>query len=166
MKNVILIGMPAVGKSTVGKLLASSLKMDFIDTDDVIRQGCMVPLSEVIEKYGVDNFVKIEEKIISSINVKNTVIATGGSAVYGASAMEHLRKDGVFVYLKISYENIALRLRRMKSRGVAIREGMTLKDLYDERTALYEKYADIIIEEDNNTVEKTVRECLDALKKL
>lgn len=166
MKNVILIGMPAVGKTTIGKRIASQLNMLFIDTDDVIRNACMTTLPELLDKYGLDGFKTIEERVICACNYTNTVIATGGSAVYGAKAMAHLKENGVVVYLKISYEEIVKRLRKMKSRGVAIKDGQTLSELYEERKILYEKYADIIVGVDGNSVEQTLKNCLAKIKEL
>lgn len=165
MNNIILIGMPAVGKSTIGRMLAKSLNMNFLDTDDLIKDSCMMPLKDVIEKHGIDGFIKIENAVISACNVTNTVIATGGSAVYGQTAMSRLKENGVVIYIKIDYDRIKLRLRKIKSRGVAIREDQTLSDLYKERCSLYEKYADIVVEEGDKLSDQMVRECLSALEK-
>ena len=164
MKNVVLIGMPAVGKTTVGRLLAKKLNMQFVDGDDLIRSSCMAALPEIIEKHGRDGFVKIENAVLAGFEGENTVLATGGSAVYGEQAMEHLKSRAVVIYLYISYDRIALRLRRAKERGVALRDGQTLRDLYDERAVLYEKYADITINEADKKLDETVEECLAALK--
>ncbi len=164
MKNVVLIGMPAVGKTTVGRLLAKKLNMQFVDGDDLIRSSCMATLPEIIEKHGRDGFVKIENAVLAGFEGENTVLATGGSAVYGEQAMEHLKSRAVVIYLYISYDRIALRLRRAKERGVALRDGQTLRDLYDERAVLYEKYADITINEADKKLDETVEECLAALK--
>ena len=166
MKNVILIGMPAVGKTTIGKRIASQLNMHFIDTDDVIREACMTTLPDLLTKYGLDGFKKIEERVICDCNYTNAVIATGGSAVYGEKAMEHLKKNGVVVYLQISYEEIEKRLGRMKSRGVAIKEGQTLESLYQERKILYEKYADITIDVNGNSIPQTLESSLLKLKEI
>ena len=166
MKNVILIGMPAVGKTTVGRCIASQLNMEFLDTDDVIREKCMTTLPDLIEKHGHENFKKIEERIILDCAQLGVVIATGGSAVYGQKAMQHLKQNGIVLYLKISYNEIVKRLKRAKGRGVVIKAGQTLLDLYKERVVLYEKYADILVEVDGITMEETVKKCLEQLKKM
>ena len=165
MKNVIIIGMPAVGKSTIGSAIARRMGMKFIDTDNVIRESCMSTLPELIEKHGRDKFLLIEDRILSQIDAKKAVISTGGSAVYGENAMKHFKEIGTVLYIKISYEDIQKRLGRMKSRGVVIREGQTLKDLYDERCALCEKYADVTVDEGNNSPSATVDICIQALKR-
>jgi shikimate kinase len=165
MKNVIIIGMPAVGKSTIGSAIARRMGMKFIDTDEVIRSSCMSTLPDLIEKHGRDKFLLIEDRILSQIEAKKAVISTGGSAVYGENAMNHFKEIGTVLYIKISFEDIQKRLGRMKSRGVVIREGQTLKDLYDERCALYEKYADVTVEEGNNSTSATVEMCLLALRR-
>jgi shikimate kinase len=165
MKNIILIGMPAVGKSTIGSAIARKLGMKYIDTDDVIRKSCMATLPEIIEKHGSDKFLLIEDRILSQIETTKTVISTGGSAIYGENAMRKLKEGGIVLYLKISFEEISKRLKRMKSRGVVIREGQTLKDLYDERCALCEKYADVTVDMTDFTPTVGVEQCLIALKR-
>lgn len=145
MNNFILIGMPSCGKSTLGRLLAKELKYDFIDTDEVIirRNGC--PLRDILDARGVDGFVEVEEEAICSVQAKNTVIATGGSAVYSEKAMAHLKSLGRIVYLRLTFEEMDRRLGDLHARGVAIAPGATLMDLYNERVPLYEKYADITV---------------------
>ncbi len=147
-KNIILIGMPSSGKSTQGRMLAARLKYDFIDTDDVIREQNGCELRDIIREEGLDGFKQREEDAICSVNCTRTVIATGGSVVYSERAMEHLRSIGRIVYLAVDYDTIARRIGDTKKRGVVIADGMTLRDLYDERTALYEKYADVVVLED------------------
>ncbi len=147
-KNIILIGMPASGKSTQGRALATRLKYDFIDTDDVIREQNGCELRDIIREEGLDGFKQREEDAICSVNCTRTVIATGGSVVYSERAMEHLRSIGRVVYLAVDYDTIARRIGDTKKRGVVIADGMTLRDLYNERTALYEKYADVVVLED------------------
>ncbi len=147
--NIILIGMPGVGKSTIGVILAKVMNYDFIDSDLVIQNQTGKLLKELIEEHGIDGFNKIEDEINSSITPENhSVIATGGSAVYGSSAMAHFKDIGCIIYLKSSYEDIEERLGDLDERGVVHRPGQTLRDLYNERTALYEKYADITVEEE------------------
>lgn len=145
--NITLIGMPASGKSTVGVLLAKRLGYSFVDADIVIQEKTGKLLKEIIAEQGTDGFLKVEEEVNSELNVQRSVIAPGGSVIYGPKAMEHLKEISVVVYLKLSYEDVKMRLEDLKDRGVALKDGMTLKDLYDERIPLYEKYADITIDE-------------------
>ncbi len=145
--NITLIGMPASGKSTVGVLLAKRLGYSFVDADIVIQEKTGKLLKEIIAEQGTDGFLKVEEEVNSELNVQRSVIAPGGSVIYGPKAMEHLKEISVVVYLKLSYEDVKMRLGDLKDRGVALKDGMTLKDLYDERIPLYEKYADITIDE-------------------
>ena len=158
MDNIILIGMPSCGKSTLGKILAQELKYDFIDTDDVIiqRNGC--PLHAILDARGVDGFVQVEEEAICSVQTNHTVIATGGSAVYSPIAMEHLKSIGKIVYLCLSLEELERRLGDLHARGVAMAPGTTLQDLYNERVPLYEKYADITVSLRNgNSIRQSVQ---------
>ena len=154
--NIVLIGMPASGKSTAGVILAKVLGKKFIDTDLVIQEREKALLSEIIKDKGVAGFMKIEEEAILSVDVKNTVIATGGSAVYGEKAMEHLKENGTVVYLKVEKDELFKRLTDIKERGVVLREGENIEEMYDSRIVLYEKYADIIIEERDSTIEETI----------
>lgn len=156
MENIILIGMPGCGKSTVGVVLAKTMGYRFIDSDLLIQESEHRLLSKIIEQEGLDGFNKIENKVNASINTDRSVIATGGSVVYGKEAMEHLKKTGAVVYIKLPYEEIAHRLVNLAKRGVSIKKGQTLLDLYNERVPLYEKYADIIIEEKGMSIPQTV----------
>ena len=155
--NIVLIGMPASGKSTAGVILAKVLGKKFIDTDLVIQERENALLSDIIKDKGVAGFMKIEEEAILSVDVNNTVIATGGSAVYGEKAMEHLKENGTVVYLKVEKDELFKRLTDIKERGVVLREGENIEEMYDSRIVLYEKYADIIIEERDSTIEETIR---------
>ncbi len=155
--NIILIGMPASGKSTVGVILAKVLGKDFVDSDIVIQQREGARLSELIEKYGVDDFMIREEKAILGIDVSNTVVATGGSAVYSDKAMKHLAEGAKVVYLKVELEELKNRLSDINGRGVVLKEGENLKSIFETRSKLYEKYADITVVEDDTTIEDTVR---------
>ena len=157
MKNIILIGMPGAGKSTIGVVLAKAMGYKFIDSDLVIQEHTGLLLHEIIEKNSLDEFNKIENRINASLDVTNSVVATGGSVIYGQEAMKHLKEMGTVVYLKLSLESISERLGDLNQRGVSIREGQTLDDLYNERTPLYEKYADIIIDCDSHSIRELVR---------
>ena len=152
--NIILIGMPTSGKSTVGVILAKILGYHFIDADIVIQEKEGRKLSKIIEEEGVDGFVAIENRINSEINADRTVIATGGSVVYGKEAMEHYKEIGQVVYLKVSLETLKKRLHHAKQRGVVMKDGQTLESLYEERSALYEKYADLTVDEGRDSLEK------------
>ena len=156
-ENIVLIGMPASGKSTAGVILAKVLGKKFIDTDLVIQERENALLADIIKDKGVAGFMKIEEEAILSVDVKNTVIATGGSAVYGEKAMEHLKENGTVVYLKVEKDELFKRLTDIKERGVVLRDGETIEEMFDIRSVLYEKYADIIIEERDSTIEETIR---------
>ena len=164
MKNVVLIGMPGCGKSTVGVVLAKILGYRFLDSDLVIQESENRLLHDIIEQEGIDGFEEIENRVNSSINVKKTVIATGGSVVYGKQAMEHFKEIGVIVYIDLPYEEIDHRLGNLEQRGVAIRKNQTLKDLYNERVPLYEKYADIAVKEENLTISQTALLIRDKLR--
>ena len=147
MENITLIGMPSAGKSVIGVLLAKRLGYEFIDTDLVIQKEEGKLLKEIIAESGLDGFAVVENRVNSRIQAHHAVIAPGGSVVYGAEAMEHLKAISTVIYLKISYETLEKRLGSLQERGVVIREGMTLRDLYEERVPLYEKYADLVLEE-------------------
>ncbi len=157
-KNIVLIGMPGAGKSTVGVVLAKKLGYAFLDSDLVIQSREGKLLHEIIEAHGVEQFWSIEEEANLSINVVRTVIATGGSVIYGGRAMEHLGQGGVIVYLKLSCEEIARRLGDLNERGVTLRKGQNLQMLYEERIPLYEKYADITVACEKLTIREIVEE--------
>ncbi len=161
--NIILIGMPASGKSTVGVILAKILGYNFIDADIVIQEKTEKKLSEIIEEQGIDGFIEVENSINAGIEAQKSVIATGGSAVYGKEAMEHFKNIGKVIYLKVDMDNLTKRLRDVKQRGVVMREGQSLISLYNERSVLYDKYADITIDEKNHSMEEVVADVLAAL---
>ena len=163
--NITLIGMPGVGKSTVGVVLAKVLGYRFLDSDLEIQEQTGKLLHELIEEYGGDGFLEIENRVNAGLEVSRSVIATGGSAVYGKEAMEHFKKIGTVVYLKVSYQTIKRRIRNPKKRGVVLREGQTFKDLYNERVPYFEKYADITVCEDGCRIEETIENVLKAVKK-
>ncbi|PWV94445.1 shikimate kinase [Paenibacillus cellulosilyticus] len=162
--NIILIGMPTAGKSTVGVILAKVYGYDFIDSDVVIQNQENRLLKEIIEQEGIDGFIAIENRIHASLNVDHSIIATGGSVVYGDEAMRHLRNIGTVVYLKLSFETIQQRLEDTKQRGVVLREKQSLIQLYQERCPLYEMYSDIIIDAENYDVKELVDEIVMQLK--
>lgn len=162
-KNIVLIGMPAVGKSTVGVILAKLLGYIFIDTDLVIQEKEGTLLKNIISERGIDGFIETENKIISGLKVKKSVISTGGSVIYGTEAMKNLGENGTIVYLKLDYSKLKYRLGNIKNRGVVIRDGQSLSSLYKERVPLYEKYADVIIDENGCNIEKTVEKIIDGL---
>ena len=159
MKNIVLIGMPGAGKSTIGVILAKSLLFDFCDTDLNIQKETGESLCDTISKTGIDGFISLEESVICKQTFTNSVIATGGSAVYGEKAMAKLKRDGIIVYLKVSPEELQNRIKNIHTRGIAMKEGTTISELYEERAPLYEKYADITIECDC----KTPEECVDLI---
>ena len=144
--NITLIGMPGAGKSTVGVVLAKRLGYRFVDSDLVIQEKYGKLLHELIEENGVEGFWKIENDVNASLETHRSVIATGGSVIYGERAMEHLRRIGMVVYLKLPCEEIAERLGDLNARGVTLMPGQTLSDLYEERVPLYEKYAHSIVD--------------------
>ncbi len=146
MNNIILIGMPGCGKSTVGVLLAKILGFSFIDSDLLIQKSENKKLYEIINENGTEYFKQVENRINATINAENTVIATGGSVVYCEEAMEHLKSIGKVVYIKVTPEQLKMRINNISTRGIVKRQGETILDLYNERAPLYEKYADITVE--------------------
>ena len=166
MTNIVLIGMPGVGKSTAGVVLAKVLGYEFIDADLIIQQQEGKLLREIIAEVGTDGFIEVENRVNSQIEVEKSVIATGGSVVYGKEAMQHLREIGTVVYLKVSYDILEKRLHDIKGRGVVLKDGQDLRGLYEERVPLYEKYADITVCEDNLNVEQTIEKITEQLNKL
>lgn len=153
MNNIVLIGMAGSGKSTLGVLLAKSLGMPFMDTDLIIQQSEKKLLQEIIDIQGINEFLNIEEQAILSIESKDSVIATGGSVIYSDRAMAHLKKYSTVVYLKLNFKEIQKRIKNITTRGIVMDKGKTLKDIYEERVTLYEKYADITIECNNKNTE-------------
>jgi shikimate kinase len=162
-ENIVLIGMPGVGKSTLGVVLAKELGFQFVDADLLIQERENRLLKEIIAEDGVEGFLKIENDVNASIRAEKTVIATGGSVIYGSDAMEHLKEIGTVVYLKLDYETLDSRLGNLKGRGVVLKDGQTLKDLYDERIPLYEKYADVVVDEGGLDLEQTLTQVLKQL---
>lgn len=164
MNNITLIGMPGAGKSTIGVVLAKVLGYQFLDSDLLIQKQENRRLSQIIEEEGYKGFKEVENRVNASIDVDNTVIATGGSVVYCEEAMNHLKSVGKVVYLKISLNSLSKRLGNLRGRGVLLKEGQTLEGLYEERTPLYEKYADIVVDEENKNLEESLESVLEALR--
>ncbi len=165
MKNLILTGMPACGKSTLGVVLAKTLGMRFVDTDLLIQEVENCKLQEIIDERGMEEFLRIEEKVLSEVEAENSIISTGGSAVYSDKAMKHLGNIGDVVYIKLSLKEIERRLNNIKTRGIAMKPGETLADLYNMRVPLYEKYADIIIETEGMGIEESIEVLIKKLEK-
>lgn len=163
MKNIVLIGMPGAGKSTIGVILAKVIGYSFVDSDLLIQEQEKCLLKDIIAKEGLDGFIAIENQVNKDIKIENSVIATGGSVVYGTEAMEHLRKIGIVVYIKLNYETIESRLGNIKQRGVVFKEGQNLRSLYDERTPLYEKYAHVIVDAEGHNVEELMEKIKDEI---
>ena len=159
MKNIVLIGMPGAGKSTIGVILAKSLLFDFCDTDLSIQKETGESLCDTISQIGIDDFINLEDDVIFKQEFVNSVVATGGSAVYGEKAMNKLKENGLIVYLKVSPEELQNRIKNIHTRGIAMKKGTTISGLYKERAPLYEKYADVTIECDG----KTAEECVDLI---
>ena len=164
MNNIVLIGMPGVGKSTAGVVLAKVLGYKFIDADLIIQQEEKRLLHEIISQEGTEGFLAIENRVNAAIQAEDAVIATGGSVVYGQEAMEHLRSIGTVVYLQLAYPVLEQRLLDIKGRGVVLKDGQTLRDLYEERVPLYERYADIVVNEEGRNVEETIQSIVAAYK--
>lgn len=164
MKNIVFIGMPASGKSTVGVVVAKRLGYKFVDTDLVIQEVEKRLLKEIIAEEGNEGFLRIEDRVNAEIQEERAVISPGGSVVYCENAMRHYKETGMIVYLHTSYETISNRLHNAKNRGVVLKDGQTLKDLYAERTALFERYADLTISEEGRDLEETIEEVLRVLE--
>ncbi|SDB24883.1 shikimate kinase [Eubacterium oxidoreducens] len=163
-ENIVLIGMPGVGKSTIGVILAKVIGYHFMDADLLIQERENKLLHEIISERGTDGFIQVENEVNAAIETSHSVIATGGSVVYGKEAMEHLKEIGHVVYLKVSYRQIRRRLHNIRGRGVVLKEGQTLGDLYAERSRLYEKYADVVVSEDGLNTEQTLDLVVKTLK--
>ena len=165
--NIVLIGMPGAGKSTLGIVLAKIMNYDFVDADLVIQSQCDKTLQKLIDACGPEGFIQVENQILSDIRAAKAIIATGGSAVYSDEAMRHLTEIGTVVYLKISYEQLVGRLSDFQERGVVLKGGigMSLRELYDERLPLYERYAEVTVDVDDLSITAAARKVADALEK-
>lgn len=164
MGNIILIGMPAAGKSTVGVVIAKRLGYDFIDTDLLIQRQENRLLKEIILEDGIEEFLKIENQVNKEVEAEQAVISPGGSVVYCEEAMKHYKEIGTIVYLRASFETIDRRIHNAKNRGVVLKDGQTLQMLYEERSKLFEKYADITVDEDGKDLGETIESVLMGLK--
>lgn len=164
--NVVLIGMPGAGKSTLGIVLAKILNYNFIDADIVIQNQCDKTLQKLIDACGPEGFIQVENEILRELQAEKSIIATGGSAVYSDEAMAHLAEIGRIVYLKISYDQLVNRLSDLQERGVVLKGGigMSLRELFDERLPLYEQYADITVDVNDLSITAAARKVADALR--
>lgn len=162
--NIVLIGMPGVGKSTVGVILAKVLGYQFLDADLLIQQQEGKLLKDIIKEVGTEGFIEVENRVNAGIRCSKTIIATGGSVVYGKEAMAHLKEIGTVVYLEVPYSTIEKRLSDIRGRGVVLKNGQTLYDIYMERTPLYEKYADLCVCEEGLGIEETVDLLIDKMQ--
>ena len=165
MNNIVLIGLPAAGKSTLGVILAKTLGLNFIDTDIVIQERTGRLLQDIIDREGPAVFKAIEEQAILDTRFHHAVIATGGSVVFSKRAMHHLKSGGVAVYVKISFTEMEKRLKNITTRGIVLAPGESLSDMYAERIPLYEKYADITITGSGTDPETIVRDIITAVEK-
>lgn len=165
MENIVLIGMPGVGKSTIGVILAKVLGYQFLDSDLLIQKQENKKLYQIINEKGPEGFMKVEDRVNASIETERTVISTGGSVVYCENAMKHLKSIGTVVYLKLPLDELSKRLGNLRGRGVLLKEGQTLGNLYEERVPLYEKYADITVDCSNQCLEESLQAVLDVLER-
>lgn len=158
--NIIIIGMPGSGKSTCGVIAAKAMLKNFFDTDLLLQGLEQARLQSILDEKGIDYFISAEERAILSLQLDATVIATGGSVIYSSAAMEHLRSMGRIIYLHLSYDTMLSRINNITTRGVVMKTGTSLADMYNERLPLYQKYADVVIECDNSTIEQTVEKII------
>ena len=165
MNNIIFIGMPAAGKSTIGVVAAKRLGYEFIDTDILIQKREKRLLKDIIDEKGIGGFLAIEDQINSEVEAENAVIDPGGSVIYCDNAMRHYKEIGTVVYLQTYFQTISERIGDPKKRGVVLQNGQTLQDLYNERRVFFEKYADVVICEDGKTLEDTIEEVVEKFKR-
>lgn len=165
MNNIIFIGMPASGKSTIGVVVAKRIGYEYIDPDLLIQKKEGRLLHEIISGEGLEKFLEIEDRVNAGVKADGAVISPGGSVVYCKNAMKHYKETGTVVYLQASYDVIESRIGDVKKRGVALKDDQTLYDLYEERRALFERYADITVCEDGLTLDETIEKVVKAIKK-
>ena len=163
--NIVLIGMPGAGKSTLGVVLAKIMNYRFMDADLLIQNQCDKTLQKLIDALGPEGFIEVENQVLCTVETEHTIISTGGSAVYSEAAMKHLGEIGRVVYLQISYDSLLNRLQDLQERGVVLKGGigMSLRELYDERLPLYEKYADLTVNVDDLSITAAARKVAAAL---
>ena len=159
--NIVLIGMPGSGKSTIGVILAKRSSHDFVDTDLLIQSAAQRSLQDILDQDGYLRLRELEEEALLTLDVHNHVISTGGSAVYSALAMEHLKRNGICVYLNVSLDTLRSRIADYETRGIARRPDQSFEDLFEERTRLYRQYADITVDGDGLTQEAVCSEILE-----
>lgn len=160
-KNIVLTGMSGAGKSTLGVVLAKTLGMDYLDTDILIQNREHMRLQELLDACGPELFIQKEAEIVSALDVRRCVIATGGSVVYAEKTMQALRRSGLVIFLDVPFEEISQRISNIETRGIVLRQGRSLRDAYEERMPLYRKYSDITIECSGKNVEECIREIID-----
>jgi len=163
-RNIVLVGMSGAGKSTLGVLLAKALGMDYVDTDIVIQQYEGRLLQEIIDHDGIEKFMEVEENIVSELQLENCIISTGGSVIYSEKAMHALKQNGLIIYLHVPYEEIQRRLTNITTRGIVIKKGNSLKDVYEERVPLYMKYGDQTIDCSSKDIEHCVSEIIEKIR--
>ena len=161
MENIVLVGMPSSGKSTVGVVLAKAMNKGFVDTDILIQQREGRTLQDIINENGNDYFHQVEEQVLLDFDESDFVVATGGSAIYFDRAMEQFKQNGTVVYLQVSLDTVLERLHNITTRGVTLAKGQTLADLYNQRIPLYEKHADVTIKADGMSVEEVVERIIE-----
>ena len=164
-RNIVLVGMPAVGKSTIGVLLAKQLRFNYVDSDIVIQVNNDATLAELIARHGNDAFLGIESAALQTIAPTRSVIATGGSAVYNGEAMEHLRSTGPVVYLRLGVKELEKRVGDLAARGVVLKPGQTFEQLFAERAPLYERYADVVVDTTGLTLGRSVDKVAGAMRR-
>lgn len=164
MKNIVLIGMPGCGKSTIGVILAKTLGMSFVDTDLIIQQRENRLLQNIIDKDGLESFLDIERDAILSVDCKNSIISTGGSAVFRKEAMTHLKNDGIIIFIDVAPETLKKRLSNIKTRGIAAGKDESVDDIFNQRLPLYKEYADFVLTVENESVETSVERLVEILK--
>lgn len=164
-RNIILIGMPGAGKSTLGVLLARALNYRFLDTDLLIQEREGRLLCEIIAEEGMQRFLEIEGEVNAGIQAERTVIAPGGSAIYSEKAMNHFAEIGTVVYLHVPVTELSKRLGDLKRRGVVLKEGQSLEMLYEERRVYYERYARVTVDVTKNDIGEILEEMKEKLAK-